>query len=39
MIYWNNGFKRDILDGNWGAQQVGNHVFGAETIDISEITC
>ena len=39
MIYWKNGPKRDILDGNCGTQQVGNHVFGAETIDLSDITC
>ena len=39
MIYYNNGTKRDLLVGNLRAYHVRNHVFGTQTIDISEITC
>ena len=39
MIYYNNGTKRDLLIGNLRAYHVRNHVFGTQTIEISEITC
>ena len=39
MIYYNNGTKRDLLIGNLRSYNVRNHVFGTQTIEISEITC
>ena len=39
MIYYNNGKKRDLLIGNLRAYHVRNHVFGSQTVEISEITC
>ena len=39
MIYYNNGTKREFLIGNLRAYHVRNHVFGTQTIEISEITC
>ena len=39
MIYCNNGTKRDLLYGNLRSYHVRNHVFGTQTIEISEITC
>ena len=39
MIYWNQGPKRDLLNGNLTFYQVGNYVFGAQTIEMNEITC
>ena len=39
MIYYNNGTKRDLLIRNLRAYHVRNHVFGTQTIEISEITC
>ena len=39
MIYGNQGPKRDLLNGNLGSYQVGNHVFGAQTIEMNEMTC
>ena len=39
MIYCNNGTKRDLLIGNLRAYHVRNHVFGSQTIKISETTC
>ena len=39
MMYCNHGRKRDFLNGNCSTQQVGNHVFGAQTIEMSEMTC
>ena len=39
MIYYNNGTKRDLLIGNLRSYHVRNHVFGTQTIEISEITC
>ena len=39
MIYYNNGTKRDLLIGNLRSYHVRNHVFGSQTINISETTC
>ena len=39
MIYYNNGTKSDLLIGNLRSYHVRNHVFGTQTIEISEITC
>ena len=39
MIYCNNGTKRDLLIGNLRSYDVRNHVFGTQTITISETTC
>ena len=39
MIYYNNGTKRDLLIGNLRSYHVRNHVFGTQTIEISETTC
>ena len=39
MIYCNNGTKRDLLIGNLRSYHVRNHVFGSQTIKISETTC
>ena len=39
MIYYNNGKKRDLLIENLRAYHVRNHVFGSQTIKISETTC
>ena len=39
MIYCNNGTKRDLLIENLRSYHVRNHVFGTQTIEISEITC
>ena len=39
MIYGNQGPKRDLLNGNLGSYQVGNHVFGAQTIEMNEMIC
>ena len=39
MIYCNNGTKRDLLIGNLRSYHVRNHVFGTQTIRISEATC
>ena len=39
MIYCNNGTKRDLLIGNLRSYHVRNHVFGTQTIRISETTC
>ena len=39
MIYYNNGTKRDLLIGNLRCYHVRNHVFGSQTINISETTC
>ena len=39
MIYYNNGTKRDLLIGNLRSYHVRNHVFGSQTIKISETTC
>ena len=39
MIYCNNGTKRDLLIENLRSYYVRNHVFGTQTIRISETTC
>ena len=39
MKYWNQGPKRDLLNGNLTFYQVGNYVFGAQTIQMNEMTC
>ena len=39
MISYNNGTKRDLLIGNLRSYHVRNHVFGSQTIKISETTC
>ena len=39
MIYYNNGTKRDLLIGNLRSYHVRNHVFGSQTIKISELPC
>ena len=39
MIYYNNGTKRDLLIGSLRSYHVRNHVFGSQTIKISETTC
>ena len=33
------GTKRDLQNGNFRSYQVGNHVFGAQTIEMNEMTC
>ena len=39
MIYCNNGTKRDVLIGHLRSYHLRNHVFGTQTIRISETTC
>ena len=39
MIYSKQGRKRDLLNGNFRSYQVGNNVFGAQTIEMNEMTC
>ena len=39
MIHCNQVPKRDLLNGNFRFYQVGNYVFGAQTIEMNEITC
>ena len=39
MIYCNNGTKRDLLIGHLRSYHLRNHVFGTQTIRISETTC
>ena len=39
MIYCNQGPKRDLLNGNLRFYQVGNYLFGAQTIEMNEMTC
>ena len=39
MIYWNHGPKRDLVNGNCTSYQDGNHVFGTQAIEMSQITC
>ena len=39
MICCNNGTKRDLLIGNLRSYHVRNHFFGAQTVEIGEITC
>ena len=39
MIYSKQGRKRDLLNGNSRSYHVGNHVFGAQTIEMNEMTC
>ena len=39
MMYYNNGTKRDLLIGNLRFYHVRNHLFGSQTIEISETTC
>ena len=39
MIYCNNGKKRDLLIGHLRSYHLRNHVFGTQTIRISETTC
>ena len=39
MIYCNQLPKRDLLNGNLRFYQVGNHVFGAQTFQMNEMTC
>ena len=39
IIVCNNGPGRDIVYGNFTSYQDGNHIFGAQTIDMSETTC
>ena len=39
MMYWNQGPKRDLVNGNLRFYQVGNYVFGAQTIEMNEMTC
>ena len=39
MMYWNQGPKRDLLNGNLRFYQVGNYVFGAQTIEMNKMTC
>ena len=39
MIYCNQVPKRDLLNGNLRFYQVGNYVFGAQTIEMNEMTC
>ena len=39
MIYGNHGTKRDLVNGNCTSYQEGNHVFGAQAIEMSQITC
>ena len=39
MIYCNNGTKRDLLIGRLRSYHLRNHVYGTQTIRISETTC
>ena len=39
MMYWNQGPKRDLVNGNLRFYQVGNYVFGAQTFQMNEMTC
>ena len=39
IIYCNNGPERDLVNGNLTSYEDGNHVFGGQTIEMSEITC
>ena len=39
IIVCTNGPGRDIVNGNLTSYQDGNHIFGAQTIDMSETTC
>ena len=39
MMYCNHGPKRDLLNGICRTYQVGNHDFGAQTIEMNEKTC
>ena len=39
MIYCNQVPKRDLLNGNLRFYQVGNYVFGAQAIEMNEMTC
>ena len=39
MTYCNHGPKRDLVFGNCTSYQEGNHVFGPQAIEMSEITC
>ena len=39
MIYCNQVPKRDLLNKNLRFYQVGNYVFGAQTIEMNEMTC
>ena len=39
IIYCNNGPGRDIVNGNLTSYQDGNQFFGAQTIEMSKITC
>ena len=39
MIYCNNGKKRDLLIGHLRSYHLRNHIFGTQTIRISETTC
>ena len=39
MIYCNNGTKRDLLIGHLRSYHLRNHVFGTQTIRISETQC
>ena len=38
MIYCNQGAKRDLLNGNLRFYQDGNYVFGAQTVEMNEMT-
>ena len=38
MIYCNQGQKRDLLNGNLRFYQDGNYAFGAQTIEMNEMT-
>ena len=39
MIYCNQVPKRDLLNKNLRFYQVGNYAFGAQTIEMKEMTC
>ena len=39
MIHCNQVPKRDLLNGNLRFYQVGNYGFGAQTIEMNEMTC
>ena len=39
MIYCNQVPKRDLLNKNLRFYKVGNYAFGAQTIEMNEMTC
>ena len=38
MIYWNQGPKRDLLNGNLRFYEDRNYAVGAQTVEMNEMT-